>query len=303
MFLPTYRFFLCYWGLNSGPHTLNHSTSPFLWFFLKNRFSWTICPGWLWNAILLISAASWVAKIVVLSQLHQAQCTDFCRRYKGWQKGEVLREEPKFPFGYQASVHAGAHERWGLIVSSLSPCLLKKHLLKLVEKWLPTVQPLTTQSVPSNQAESHFPHTGKNTADPICEELVIQPQPPALCKLLLQPVPKCDFSKMLDPTTRNELYMVYQKGSASLHYNFLKTCSQVLISVSSYLGVFETLRRICQTSHILQNYVHEHGLIFSHRLYINCWEFCFAICRCFRNTLINIDSIMLFDFVCCGSSG
>jgi hypothetical protein len=89
-------------------------------------------------------------------------------------------------------------------------------------------------------------------------------------KLLLQPVLKYDLYKMADRTTCNELYMVSQKESASLHYNFMKTYIQVLISVSSYLGVFETLRRICQTSHILQNCVHEHGLIFSHRLYTNC---------------------------------
>jgi hypothetical protein len=36
-----------------------------LWFFFF-WISWTICPGWLWTMILLISA-SWVARITGVS--------------------------------------------------------------------------------------------------------------------------------------------------------------------------------------------------------------------------------------------
>jgi hypothetical protein len=43
-------------------YTLNHSTSPFLWWCFWGRVSWTICPGWLWTSVLLIST-SWIARI------------------------------------------------------------------------------------------------------------------------------------------------------------------------------------------------------------------------------------------------
>jgi hypothetical protein len=43
---------------------LSHFTSPVLFFW--DRVSWTICLGWLWTSILLISA-SWVARITDLS--------------------------------------------------------------------------------------------------------------------------------------------------------------------------------------------------------------------------------------------
>jgi hypothetical protein len=78
-----YIFFLAVLGLNSGPHTwlnrhsyrLSHSTSSFLWwvFFVKIE-SRTICPGWFWTMILLISA-SWVARITGVSpQRPTRQC-------------------------------------------------------------------------------------------------------------------------------------------------------------------------------------------------------------------------------------
>jgi hypothetical protein len=37
-----------------------------LWRVFQDRVSWTICPGWLWTVILLISA-SWVAGITGVS--------------------------------------------------------------------------------------------------------------------------------------------------------------------------------------------------------------------------------------------
>jgi hypothetical protein len=59
-------FLFHYWGLNSGPYTLTHSTSPFLYIFFWDRVSWAICQGWLQTAILLISAF-WVARITGVS--------------------------------------------------------------------------------------------------------------------------------------------------------------------------------------------------------------------------------------------
>jgi hypothetical protein len=50
--------YLQYWGLNSG-------------LISQDRILWTICPGWLPNVILLISA-SWVARITGVS--HQRCC-------------------------------------------------------------------------------------------------------------------------------------------------------------------------------------------------------------------------------------
>jgi hypothetical protein len=58
-------------GLKLRAYTLNHSTSPFLWRAFRGRVSRTICPGWLWTTILLISA-SWVAKIIDVSHWHPA---------------------------------------------------------------------------------------------------------------------------------------------------------------------------------------------------------------------------------------
>jgi hypothetical protein len=37
--------------------------------YFPNRVWWTICPGWLWTMILLISA-SWVARITGVSHQH-----------------------------------------------------------------------------------------------------------------------------------------------------------------------------------------------------------------------------------------
>jgi hypothetical protein len=45
---------------------LSHSTSPFWWWVLSSRVSWTIWLGWLWTVILLISASR-VARITGVS--------------------------------------------------------------------------------------------------------------------------------------------------------------------------------------------------------------------------------------------
>jgi hypothetical protein len=52
---------------------LSHSTSTFLWFFFffQDRISWTVCLGWLWTAVLLISV-SWVARITGMNYWHPA---------------------------------------------------------------------------------------------------------------------------------------------------------------------------------------------------------------------------------------
>jgi hypothetical protein len=50
---------------------LSHSTSPIFMKGFRDKFAWTICPGWLWTVILLISA-SWVARILVVSHWHRA---------------------------------------------------------------------------------------------------------------------------------------------------------------------------------------------------------------------------------------
>jgi hypothetical protein len=50
-------------------YTLSQNTSPFLWKVLWDRVWRTICLGWLWNVILLTSA-SWVARITGVSHQH-----------------------------------------------------------------------------------------------------------------------------------------------------------------------------------------------------------------------------------------
>jgi hypothetical protein len=64
-------------GLELRASTLSHSASPF-----HNRYFWdrvlqTICPGWLWTMILLISA-SWVARITGMSHQRLVLCFNFC---------------------------------------------------------------------------------------------------------------------------------------------------------------------------------------------------------------------------------
>jgi hypothetical protein len=42
---------------------------PFLWWVFQYRVSQTICLGWLWAGVLLISA-SWIARIIGMSHWH-----------------------------------------------------------------------------------------------------------------------------------------------------------------------------------------------------------------------------------------
>jgi hypothetical protein len=65
---PCILFYLCIFavlGFELRAYTVSHSTSPFFvcdGFFLS-RVSGTICPGWLWTTILLVST-SWVVRII-----------------------------------------------------------------------------------------------------------------------------------------------------------------------------------------------------------------------------------------------
>jgi hypothetical protein len=61
-----------YWGLNSGPHTWATPPTPFCVWYSWDKFSRTLCPGWLRTNILLISA-SWVARITGMCLGHPAQ--------------------------------------------------------------------------------------------------------------------------------------------------------------------------------------------------------------------------------------
>jgi hypothetical protein len=68
LFCCLFFFFLQYWGLNSGPSPW--VTLPaFLWKVFQDRFSQTICPGWLQTLILLISAC-WLARIIGVGHQH-----------------------------------------------------------------------------------------------------------------------------------------------------------------------------------------------------------------------------------------
>jgi hypothetical protein len=60
---------------------LRHSTSHVLCCFFQNRVSQTVCLGWLWTVILLISA-SWVARITGVSHWCPVQSVFFTKA--GW---------------------------------------------------------------------------------------------------------------------------------------------------------------------------------------------------------------------------
>jgi hypothetical protein len=65
-------FFFAVLAFEPRAYTLSHSASPFCTGYFQDRVSQTICPGWLWTKILLISA-SWVARITDLSHQHLAE--------------------------------------------------------------------------------------------------------------------------------------------------------------------------------------------------------------------------------------
>jgi hypothetical protein len=65
-----------YWGLNSGPSPWATPPALFLWRVFRDRVSQTICLGWLWTMILLISA-SWVARIIGIEPLVPSYCCPF----------------------------------------------------------------------------------------------------------------------------------------------------------------------------------------------------------------------------------
>jgi hypothetical protein len=67
-FLFFFFFFFFDTGVWTQAYTLNHSTSPSFVMGFWYRVSWTICSGWLWTVIFLISA-SWVARITDVSHL------------------------------------------------------------------------------------------------------------------------------------------------------------------------------------------------------------------------------------------
>jgi hypothetical protein len=66
-----FYFFFWYWGLNSGTSPWATAPDLILWRVFEIGSHRTICPGWLWTAILLISA-SWVARITGVSHWHTA---------------------------------------------------------------------------------------------------------------------------------------------------------------------------------------------------------------------------------------
>jgi hypothetical protein len=68
-------FFLWYRGLNSGPSLWATPLAFFHDGYFQDRVSWTICLGWLWTSILLISA-SWAARTTGMN--HRCLATIFC---------------------------------------------------------------------------------------------------------------------------------------------------------------------------------------------------------------------------------
>jgi hypothetical protein len=91
-------FFLAVMGLKLRAFPLSHSTSPiFCDRVFQDRVLRTSCPGWLWTAILLISA-SWVARIIDMSCQHPAgkvwllkRQVPLKRSQVGWQNGSSGR--------------------------------------------------------------------------------------------------------------------------------------------------------------------------------------------------------------------
>jgi hypothetical protein len=65
--LGFFSFFLTVLEFELRTYTLSHSTnSVFCGGYFQDKFSWTICPSWLQNVILLVSA-SWTVRIIGVS--------------------------------------------------------------------------------------------------------------------------------------------------------------------------------------------------------------------------------------------
>jgi hypothetical protein len=50
---------------------LSHASSPFCSGYFEDRIFWTICPGWPWISVLLLSASQ-IARIIGMSHWHSA---------------------------------------------------------------------------------------------------------------------------------------------------------------------------------------------------------------------------------------
>jgi hypothetical protein len=64
-------FFFAVLGLELRSYTLSHSPALYVLGYFRDRVLQTICPGWIWTMILMISA-SWVARITGVSLQCQA---------------------------------------------------------------------------------------------------------------------------------------------------------------------------------------------------------------------------------------
>jgi hypothetical protein len=75
--------------------------------FFQDRGSWTICLGWLWTAVLLISA-SWVARIISVSYRLNLESTILYVTDKSLSTtGDWIAEETRFFFSPQFLIQLG----------------------------------------------------------------------------------------------------------------------------------------------------------------------------------------------------
>jgi hypothetical protein len=89
-------FFFCYWDLNSGPTSWTTPPALFCEEIFQDRVSWTICPGWLWTAILLISGF-WVARISGVSHRCPAAVLQFELRASHLPGALLLEQHCQLP--------------------------------------------------------------------------------------------------------------------------------------------------------------------------------------------------------------
>jgi hypothetical protein len=88
-------FFFELLGIRLGAYTLSHYVSPFLCDgFFRDSVLWTICLGWLWTAIFLISA-SWEARIAGHGCPAQSFSFKNTSLSKGRRQREVLQTKSK----------------------------------------------------------------------------------------------------------------------------------------------------------------------------------------------------------------